>query len=105
MIPVTGEVLTFFLLAAGPALLFMGVWSAVMGARLLFPERPLPLLDLGPWAARWEQSGPPQARLHQIQAEVRRQAQHLGLPAGVLLEDAPGLHTVSWQQDLQERRN
>ena len=95
-----------FVLIALPVILLVMVWASVSAFRLLFPERPLPLLPnavLLREAARQRGEAVPVNAI-EIREDIRR-AKHETLVtyqyAGTATAHVPEL----WVDDLQRRRN
>ena len=91
-------ILSAFFLFAVPLAIFMGVWSAVVLGRTLFPERPLPVMSRVTSSA----AGMP-VSAREIGAALRRR--HLGpsLPQRPLVAEGDPPDPLA--EDLWLRRN
>ncbi len=97
---------TAFVLVAVPAAVFMAVWAALTLVRVLFPERPLPLVrdrtaERRAAAARGESVA---VGFREIHEDLRLHARDLARPyhhAGGSSEGFPAY----WREDLHRRRN
>jgi hypothetical protein len=95
-----------FVLVAVPAAVFMAIWTAVTMWRILFPERPLPLVRNGAAErraarARGEAVGVGFREIHEdLRAEARTKERALDRVGG-----RPTRIPEAWLEDLQRRRN
>ncbi len=95
-----------FVVVAVPAIILMAVWASVTLWRVLFPERPLPLVrdeatERRAAAARGESV---QVGFREIHEDLRVHARDLARPyhhAG----GCSGGFPASWLEDLDRRRN
>ncbi len=103
---VLAAALSAFAVVAVPALVFMAIWTVVTVLRILFPERPIPLLRdraAERWAARarGEAVG---VGFREIHEDLRAQARELARPLDRVGGDS-GRIPEAWLEDLDRRRN
>ena len=99
-------VVSAFALVAVPVVVLMGVWTAVMVFRLVFPERPLPFDAAARRAAAQRRGEAVPVRLEDLLADQRRRAAapRSCHPAGEA-DLPPALPSGRWTSDLWLRRN
>lgn len=99
-------VITAFVVAALPALIFMAIWTAVTAFRILFPERALPLgrNGLAERQAARTRGGAQEVGFREIREDVRMHTRELSRSHDLV---GCGSHGIpeAWLDDLYRRRN
>ncbi len=97
-------VFTAFFIAAVPAVLFMGIWAAVMAFRLLRPEQPLPFDAAVRREAARRRGQSVRVGYRDIEEDLRLRPVR---PAFSRRQAVPegAEPTEGWREDLWRRRN
>lgn len=94
-----------FALIVFPAVLLMGIWTAVNVARLLYPEQELPLDGTARRAAARRRGQAVPVRAFDIVEDLRRRPARPAMPERERVAEGEGPGGSPLQEDLWRRRN